>query len=66
MTLKGHTGPVTSCALSSDGKRLATASFDETARLWDAETGALETTLEGHIGGVKCCASKMMLYVVRI
>jgi WD40 repeat protein len=33
-----------------------TASYDGTARLWDAETGALLLTLEGHNGPVYCCA----------
>jgi WD40 repeat protein len=32
------------------------ASADKTAKLWDAETGALQSTLEGHIGNVMCCA----------
>ena len=54
--LKGHTHIVYSCALSPDGKRIVTASFDETVRLWDAETGALLLTLEGHTDGVNSCA----------
>jgi WD40 repeat protein len=54
--LKGHTDSVYSCALSPDGKRVVTASYDHTARLWDAETGALLTTLEGHTGGIFCGA----------
>ena len=38
-----------SAAFSHDGKRIVTASFDNTARLWDAETGKpIREPLEGH------------------
>ncbi|KAJ1456270.1 WD40-repeat-containing domain protein [Pelagophyceae sp. CCMP2097] len=53
---EGHTDSTNCCAFSPDGKRLVTASDDGTARLWDAETGALQATLEGHTGGVDSCA----------
>jgi WD40 repeat protein len=37
--LKGHTGPVLHAAFSLDGKRLITASADQTARMWDVASG---------------------------
>jgi WD40 repeat protein len=39
MGLSGHTDTVYGLAYSSDGTRLATASRDATARVWDAATG---------------------------
>ncbi|MCP4303856.1 MAG: NACHT domain-containing protein, partial [bacterium] len=40
--------PVSAAQFSPDGGRIVTASDDNTARLWDAETGSLIHTLEGH------------------
>jgi WD40 repeat protein len=44
-TLAGHADKLWDIAYSPDGKWLATASADNTARIWDAETGALRATL---------------------
>ncbi len=44
--LQGHTRPVKSAEYAPDGKTIASASEDRTARIWDAETGALLHTLE--------------------
>lgn len=43
-----HQGSVWSIAWSPDGSRLATASSDEIARVWDAETGGRLLSLLGH------------------
>jgi WD40 repeat protein/energy-coupling factor transporter ATP-binding protein EcfA2 len=45
-TFQGHTDSITSVALSSDGKMLATGSFDKTIKLWDVATGEAQATLE--------------------
>jgi WD40 repeat protein len=40
LELRGHTDGVTGADVSSDGKRICTSSsYDQTARVWDAETG---------------------------
>ena len=39
---------VSSAAFSPDGKRIVTASWDKTARVWDAATGKPIGELRGH------------------
>jgi len=56
ITLKGHTGFVTSVAYSPDGKRLASASFDQTVKVWDIATGQETLTLKGHTSSVNSVA----------
>lgn len=50
--LSGHTKSVNSVDWSPDEKKLATASLDGTARIWDAQTGNELLMLEGHQGRV--------------
>ena len=50
--LSGHTMPVYGMAFSPDGRLLATASGDRTARLWDPGTGRYLRALTGHTGQV--------------
>lgn len=56
ITLAGHSSEVSSCAYSPDGRRILSASWDNTLRVWNAETGTELTTLIGHSGGVRDCA----------
>jgi WD40 repeat protein len=51
--LSGHEGRVTSASFSVDGKRVVTASDDNTARVWDlSDTKPVSTVLSGHQGWV--------------
>jgi cytochrome c len=49
--LQGHTAPVVSLAVSPDGTTLASASWDQTVRLWTLATGDTRV-LEGHTQNV--------------
>jgi WD40 repeat protein len=40
-------------ALSGDGGLVASGSFDGTARLWEATSGRLIATLQGHTGAIR-------------
>lgn len=50
--LQGHFAPVVSVAFSPDSKFVLTGSEDGTARLWEAQTGKVVTTLFGNKSSV--------------
>jgi serine/threonine protein kinase len=55
-TLQGHTDHVSSVAFSPDGQRLASASSDQTVRIWEVATGRELRILQAHTDGVRSVA----------
>ncbi|KAJ5768875.1 hypothetical protein N7520_003434 [Penicillium odoratum] len=51
-TLQGHSGSITAVASSPDGKKIASASEDHTAILWNTEIGSEHRALTGHTGSL--------------
>jgi WD40 repeat protein len=56
LELKGHKGRVSAVSFSPDGATIATGSWDETVKLWDAATGQERATFRWPIGRVCCLA----------
>jgi WD40 repeat protein len=54
--LIGHADMVTACAVTPDGRRVVSASVDQTLRVWDLESGRAVATLVGHTAWVSACA----------
>ena len=52
MALVGHTGPVNAASWSPDGLFIITASDDQTARIWNAESGEVLHILRAHTAAV--------------
>ena len=51
-TLTGHSDAIWSVAINPQQNLIATASEDNTIKLWNAKTGKLVRTLKGHTKGV--------------
>ncbi|MGM0556046.1 MAG: caspase family protein [Myxococcota bacterium] len=49
---RGHSGKVTAVAYSPDARTIASASDDQTIKLWHLESGHELRTLDGHAGAV--------------
>jgi Tol biopolymer transport system component/tRNA A-37 threonylcarbamoyl transferase component Bud32 len=56
LAITGHTGPVRFTAFSPDGRQIVTASYDKSARIWDAATGRQVRLLSGHTDRVLSAA----------
>ena len=58
LTLKGHSGFVSSVSFSPDGKRIVSGSSnDNTLKVWDAQTGQETLTLKVHTADGVCSVS---------
>jgi WD40 repeat protein len=55
-TLRGHSDDVNWLALSPDGRQIASASGDETVKIWDMATGSEVRTLRGHSDSLEAVA----------
>ncbi len=56
ITLEGQTDRVWSVAFSPDGKRIASAGWDRTVKVWDAGSGQETLTFNGHNPAVRSVA----------
>ena len=45
----GHSGEISKIAFNPQGSKLITAGVDQTARIWNAETGDEQQVLEGEM-----------------
>eukprot|EP01043_Picozoa_sp_COSAG02_P026173 COSAG02_NODE_1500_length_12266_cov_513.415468_1_plen_1321_part_00 len=55
--LKGHASLVDRCCLFEDDKKLLSASWDKTAKVWDLSSGECIQTLEGNGDKLRGCAT---------
>jgi WD40 repeat protein len=51
-TLEGHSASVSCVAVTTDGRRTVSASYDKTLKVWDLESGRALRTLDGHSDSV--------------
>ncbi|MEY3401265.1 MAG: hypothetical protein RLZZ86_880 [Cyanobacteriota bacterium] len=56
LTLTGHGGTVQAVAVTADGTRVISGSWDNTVKVWNLETGEEQFTLTGHSDRVQAVA----------
>ena len=56
LTLQGHSDPVATVAITTDGRRAMSGAKDGTLKVWDVESGRELRILQGHAGGVSALA----------
>jgi WD40 repeat protein len=54
-TLEGHSGSVNAVAVTPDGRKAVSGSFDNTLKVWDLEKGEVIATFTGE-SPIFCCA----------
>ena len=55
--MRGHGGPVRALAVLADGRSAISGSFDQSAILWDLDTGTARAVLRFHDGAVNAVAA---------
>jgi WD40 repeat protein len=64
-TLRKHTGAILSGRWSKQGDMLLTGSVDNTAVVWDAQTGDIKQVFSFHTGGVHHLPAAGVLFLQR-
>lgn len=58
-TFRGHSTEIVCLSFNPQGTVVATGSMDNTARLWDVETGECLHTLLGHTAEVRASSTRI-------
>ena len=55
--LEGHTGLVMSVAVSADGSKIVSGSYDNTVRIWSAESGQVPHRSARAVPAIALCVA---------